>query len=1070
MADFLSRRARRIVVVWILSVVALGFLGRGLADELQLHPVYVDGTQSERAHEIAREAFGNEHAMVVMLRGPRGAVEQQGKRLADGLEQRSRLLVVSPWSAGAAVDGLRPDPGVAAIVVRSQEVADEDVTDLLVPVERQVDRDVSGPVQANIAGFPAIIDSSLKANERALKVGELIAVPVLLLVLLFVFRSALAALLPLVVGGAVVVASQGVLYACLAVVDLDLFALAVVGMMGLALGVDYSLLVVSRFREERNGRSSAEAAGLTMRATARSVIPAGSGLLLAMFAATLVLPGTLALSVAIAVATATVLSMVSALCVTPALLTLLGDNLDRWVLPRRNASRSAPLLWSRRLTAHPPAVAPFVAVLFFLALWAFTLQSGSASVGFLPAGDQGRVQQEEVERALGPGWVSPMEVVLDGRGTPLTSGERLRELTAFQRRVERDPGVQTVAGFDRIERGARQARGIEQSLAEQERGLERLDRGLARLREGTEQNTSGLFKAAEGARGLSSGIAAANAGSSLLADALAATGSGSRQLNDGLVQASDGSDELAQGTSNASSGASRLAEGLEKAREGTGEIQSSVRLLENAMKAGNERLTEVRGPLQATKDHLGAAFGALQRMTSGRSDSEYGAALLAVEEAQRQLGGPAQGGVEQGVERAEGQFDVGLYLTSKLEENGREAEDGLAKLARGSAKLDEGLHRLKSGSGRLADGIAKLSEGGEKLPPALAKLNEGADRLVGGLTRLEGGSSHLADGLGGGAQQSTLMSRALRRIGRGLERQGGEDGGSQLGRLQQQSPDLFDSSYFVLAGLDGSRPERRAQINSLISLDRGGQYGRMLVIPREESTSEVTRATKDRLEEATVGLGRRTGTEAALGGVAPATIDADHALRVEALDLRLALSLVSFLILVPVVRSLILPLVAALLNLLAVSATFGLLSLLFNSSLLGGPGFVDSTVIPATVIVMFGLAIDYEVFVFARIREEYERTGSTEAAIRQGLDRVAHVVTGAALIMIAVFLAFSVSELITLRNFGVAQAIGVFIDAFIIRLLIIPVVMAGLGKWNWWIPAWLDRILPRPMAFRRAPS
>jgi RND superfamily putative drug exporter len=159
-------------------------------------------------------------------------------------------------------------------------------------------------------------------------------------------------------------------------------------------------------------------------------------------------------------------------------------------------------------------------------------------------------------------------------------------------------------------------------------------------------------------------------------------------------------------------------------------------------------------------------------------------------------------------------------------------------------------------------------------------------------------------------------------------------------------------------------------------------------------------------------------------------------------------------------RSLTIPLLAALVNAITVSASFGALSLLFDHSLLGGPGYVDTTVIPATMMVMFGLAIDYEVFIFARIREEYVRTGSSAAAVKNGLDRTAHVVTGAAVIMITVFLAFSVSGFISMRDFGVGQAIAVAIDAFIVRLVIVPAAMNRLGKWNWWIPKWLDRLLP----------
>jgi len=288
------------------------------------------------------------------------------------------------------------------------------------------------------------------------------------------------------------------------------------------------------------------------------------------------------------------------------------------------------------------------------------------------------------------------------------------------------------------------------------------------------------------------------------------------------------------------------------------------------------------------------------------------------------------------------------------------------------------------------------------------------------------------------------------------QQQGSGAGQNPLAR----SPGLFRSGYFVLAALDGSRPVRRDQLGFLLNLDRGGLAARMLIVPRDDPMSTAGEATRDRLSEDADDLAQRTGTEVVVGGVGPAEIDTNEWLREQSLILRLVLSLVTFLVLVPVVRSLTLPLLAALLNLITVSACFGLLSLLFDSSLLGGPGFVDVSVIPGTMIVMFGLAIDYEVFVFARMREEYVRTGSPSEAITAGLDRTAPVVTGAALIMIGVFLAFSVSPFMTIRNFGVAQAVGVFIDAFIVRLIVVPAAMGRLGQWSWWMPAWLDRLLP----------
>ncbi|HEY6549901.1 MAG TPA: MMPL family transporter, partial [Solirubrobacterales bacterium] len=306
--------------------------------------------------------------------------------------------------------------------------------------------------------------------------------------------------------------------------------------------------------------------------------------------------------------------------------------------------------------------------------------------------------------------------------------------------------------------------------------------------------------------------------------------------------------------------------------------------------------------------------------------------------------------------------------------------------------------------------------------------------------------------LGMGAEKSKLLTGALGQVDRGLKKSGADDSG--LAQIQRRSPGFFESAYFILANLDGIPPAQRNQLVSLINLDRGGMNARMLVVPTDEPTTDQARETRERLEVEAEGLAGRTGTEVVVGGVGPSEMDLNDSVREQAPLMRIVLSLVSMIILIPVMRSLTMPFIAALINLVTVSASFGVLALLFDGSLLGGPGFVDAGVIPGSMMVMFGLAIDYEVFVFARIREEYVRTGSTDAAIRNGLDRTAHVVTGAAIIMISVFLAFSVSEFMTIRNFGVAQSIAVFIDAFLVRLIVVPAVMGWLGKWCWWMPRW----------------
>ncbi|MDX6610249.1 MAG: putative drug exporter of the superfamily [Solirubrobacterales bacterium] len=1059
-ANLVTRRSRLVIVVWTALVAVLAMQGRDAENQLAIHPLLVAGTAAERAHEISLREFGNEYPIIVLLRGPQAAVERQGRRLARRLSAVPRVLVISPWTSEGTIDGLNPRPGVAALLLRTASGEGDEVSGLLPPVQRQIDAALNGPVHASLAGLPVIIDSIRNSSSSASSTGELVAIPVLLFVLLFVFRSVLAAITPLLAGGMVVVVTRGLLVLISGFVELDLFVLVVSAMMGLALGVDYSLLVVSRFREEREHSDLPAAIQTTIGATSRSILPAGGALLLAMLILPVLLPGVLVRSVAIGVALATALSMFSAFCIVPALLTLFGRHLDRWSLPKRRPSSGAALGWSRRLRRQPGIALVFVFVLLLLSGFAFNLDSGVATAGLLPPEDPGRRQTEDVERALGPGWVAPMEIVVNGRGRPVTSPPRLRALAALQRHVEADPGVASTAGLVSIERGTRQLKGLGGELVRQERGLDRLKSGIVRLGRGAARGSAGLHSAARGSEAVASGVDAAGAGAGGLASGLQRTSAGSDNLSQGLDRAGEGSGAVADNADKASEGASKLAHSLAAAQGKTAEIQGSARLFRNAMASGNERLAEANAPLQATEEQLAAARQALQRMTTGRGDSEYAVALAAVEDASRRLTGtdPATGepigqGVKVGVERAEGQFGVGLYLAEGLDRKGRRASEGIEKLARGSKSLDRGLQRLAAGGEQVSEGIAALARGGQQLSPALRRLSDGAEHLTSGLGLLAGGSGRLASGLREGAAKSEALPLALHRIDRGLSSQRGAGAGAQLRR----SPGLFRSGYFVLAALDGSSLQRRQQIGALINIDRGGTDARLLVIPRDDPTSDRARALVKRLEAEADELSRKTGTEAMVGGIGPATTVINDEFRGQAPLVRLALSLISLIILIPLLRSLVVPLLTVVINLIMVSATFGVLSLLFNNSLLGGPGYVDATMIPEIIIVIFALAIDYEVFIFARIREEYVRTGSTSAAVAGGLDRTAHVVTGAAIIMITVFLAFSISEFATIRNFGIAQTIAVFIDAFIVRLVVVPALMLWLGDRCWWMPRWLSR-------------
>jgi RND superfamily putative drug exporter len=111
--------------------------------------------------------------------------------------------------------------------------------------------------------------------------------------------------------------------------------------------------------------------------------------------------------------------------------------------------------------------------------------------------------------------------------------------------------------------------------------------------------------------------------------------------------------------------------------------------------------------------------------------------------------------------------------------------------------------------------------------------------------------------------------------------------------------------------------------------------------------------------------------------------------------------------------------------------------------------------------ILFGLSMDYEVFLISRIREEYLKDGDTRRAVADGLAKTARVITAAAAIMVVVFLAFLAAPDVFLKLFGIGLASAIFLDATLVRMVLVPAVMQLLGKWNWWIPNWLEKVLPR---------
>jgi RND superfamily putative drug exporter len=174
----------------------------------------------------------------------------------------------------------------------------------------------------------------------------------------------------------------------------------------------------------------------------------------------------------------------------------------------------------------------------------------------------------------------------------------------------------------------------------------------------------------------------------------------------------------------------------------------------------------------------------------------------------------------------------------------------------------------------------------------------------------------------------------------------------------------------------------------------------------------------------------------------------------------------SFLVLMAMLRSLLLPLKAVLMNLLSIGAAFGVLVAIFQwgwfDSLLGleSQGALDTINVPLIFAVVFGLSMDYEVFLMSRIRERYMEHGDNERAVAEGLSSSARTISSAALIMTCVFAVFFLTGVPSIKELGLGCAVAIALDATLVRLILVPAAMKLLGNWNWWMPSWLDRLLP----------
>jgi RND superfamily putative drug exporter len=1079
---WLLRHPREILLVAAILLAALAVIGTGVNSRLDPTTLDVPGSASAEAEAMLEEHFGPSAPFAILLRGPASALEEQGPRLVHALREEPGVSTLSPWDKGS-VEGLRPTPNKALILADFHVDTKTAVNETVPHLDELLETKVTAPVRATQAGFATLSRALQQESIDASEHDELIALPILLIVLLLVFRSPVAALIPLGFGAITVLSSRGLLYLLASKFSIDAFALTVCTMIGLALGVDYALLMVSRFREElATGAEPIEAARRTRRHAGRTVAFAGSTLLLSMLVSLLILPGSLLVSLAGTVAMVVVLSVSVATLVGPAILTLAGQNVNLWRIGTpASAERSAVIRFVTGALRRPLiAVLVIGAILLALAAPAVGLKLGPPSPEQLAKDAPARVNAELIDHAIGPGWDAPFQVVATNPNGPITDPGSMAALEHFQHKVAAMPGVKVVIGPQAATKRVEPLQELGNSVLASQgnigpvKELGHLGKELNVAAGGVGALREGISEAGEGAGLLALGSEHATEGAELIARGLGRAAGGSQRAIGALERFAKGGEELTEGLLEAEIGA------LQIRASGINGITSSLnyngrRLQRQQLRAlraeQNETLPRLIAPTQVTVEKLQAAEAKLKE--AAPTDPAAAAALESVQGALAAITGtdPATGqpyaenyvgllAELEGLQERLGQDselnkETSAYIDSTISE--------LHRVGRGTGRLIEGLQKLHKGANTLAHGANKLANEAGRLGKGIARLSGGASSLVAGLGRLSGGAEALEENLAAAPAKVEPLESGLEEASvKVLE--GKAKIRHQAGKVQEQTPGLFNSGYFVLSALDGAPPGPREKAGATIDLNHGGQAASMLVISRYEFNSPGSIELNKKIAAAAGELGENASLETGVAGGAAQLNEYSHITRERIPWIIATITLVTFLVLVVVLRALLLAAIAVGLNLLTVGVAFGVLTLLFHVPEdwpLGGHNYVDAVGACMIFAVVFGLSIDYAVFLLSRMRERYDGGDDNATAVRYGLEKTARVITGAAVIMLAVFAVFSSAPIATVSQLGVGLTVAVVLDATVVRIVLLPALMLLLGDRVWWLPRPLERVLPR---------
>ncbi len=1012
-----------VLVFWIVVIgIAAALLAPQASSVTKGGGFTVEGTDSASARHILAEELGAStvdtafvvfHSETLTVQDPafRAEVETAAERISSVENVNSVLTFYNTLDDRFVV----PDGSTTFALVRLS--GDEDVVNDSIPDLRDQMDDLQ--IEHYITGLAAINYDTFIISEEDLKRSEVYTIPIVIILLLLVFRTIVSAAIPLVLGAASVLLALSIIYFVGSVADTSIFALNVASMIGLGLGIDFSLIVVGRFREERaKGLDPHSAVPIAMATAGRSITYSAITVMLSMLVLTLVLHDlmivrSISLGVMLVAATGLLLGMT----LLPAALAVLGHRIE-WlrILPRpkqvTNADSGFWYSFSHAVMRRPwPYLLASSAFLLVLAWPAIELKMTGAQTTSLPSDTESVIGADLLREGFQDERLTPIQVVIetpeqDGVWTP----EYLTAIDTFTATLQSDPRVESVDSLATY-------------FASYPRDGRYQNLGPSDFDSAPQLTPDG--------QPVLDGIELEEPINVVIADnplepPTAPTFMGIAEFRFPAGESLDLVPTQSLNVIAITSGALTVIG------------QTPLAILRAANRADPTRVEAVPIGTEITvvpADQLILPPLSQLSIRTAEPTSALVASLFVVRAGQSVaddwLAGAPEVDTFNGYPRALIGGGVGAPIPS---------ENVLIKVDRAATAVGAYFqHHLHPGpelivveSGQLtvyaSPEMTMTQADGTVLE---GPFDEPIELRAGGKALVLGYSVHRARNLG--TEPAVVYSF----------------------RVTDATLPPFVAVNLVEA------------IAQRVDLENGSNASVVTIIPKDsqydDSHQQLVYDIRDQIVPNTESLGP---FNVYVGGDSAAYLDFQDSLYGRFAIIVLVVALINFIILMMFFQSIVLPIKAILLNIMGIAATIGVLVLIFQhgwaSSVFGFEPQESLNVVTPVIlyVILFALSTDYEVFMLSRVKEIYGEIGDNEEAVSRGLQQTAGVITAAGLILIGTFGSFATANVIQVKQIGLGLAIAVLIDSTIIRIVMVPATMRLMGEINWWMPEWLHRIVP----------